>query len=191
VRWKPSAGSRSLTGIFSLEHPHRAALARIGPAQATPAFGPRPRLALPVRQDEICEAGYRTFHVGTACATYFVLGGLKGRGSVAASEASGVASAAPIRAGGAESTDMPLSDRQRPEGFQLSPMSAVRPSNHVSLGSSPLEISVTLTPERITRQFRCSVSLARGEEDSRLASAFSRSKRRSPRVNFLLFSNIR
>jgi len=51
VRWKPSAGSRSLSGIFSLEQPHRAALARIGPAQATPASGPRPHLALPVRQE--------------------------------------------------------------------------------------------------------------------------------------------
>jgi len=61
--------SRSLSRIFSLEHPHCAALARIEPAQATTAFGPRARLALPVRQDDICGIGYRVYHVETACAT--------------------------------------------------------------------------------------------------------------------------
>jgi len=55
VRWKPSARSRSLSGISALGHPHRAALARIGPAQATIlASLARARLALPVRQEEIC-----------------------------------------------------------------------------------------------------------------------------------------
>jgi len=44
-----------------------------------------------------------------------VPGGLKGRGALASSL---VASAAPIRAGGAESADMSLSDRERAEGFQ-------------------------------------------------------------------------
>jgi len=36
---------------------------------------------------------------------------------LAGSEATGIASATPIRAGGAESADMSLSDRERAEGF--------------------------------------------------------------------------
>jgi hypothetical protein len=41
------------------------------------------RLALPVRQGDVCRVGYRPFIVETACATYFVPGGLKGRGPLA------------------------------------------------------------------------------------------------------------
>jgi len=44
---------------------------------------------------------------------------------VAATIGSGVASVTPIRAGRAESADMSLSDRQRPEGFHLSMSTAV------------------------------------------------------------------
>jgi len=32
--------------------------------------------------DDVCGTGHRTIHVETACATYFVPGGLKGRGPV-------------------------------------------------------------------------------------------------------------
>jgi len=62
VRWKPSAGSRSLRDISTLSAPP----AWIGVAQATPAFGPRAHLALPVRQEAICGGSYRPFHVETA-----------------------------------------------------------------------------------------------------------------------------
>jgi len=53
-------------------------------------------------------------------------GGLEGRDGLAGSEATGVASATPIRAGGAESADMSLSDRERVEGFHRTTMTAVR-----------------------------------------------------------------
>jgi len=57
---------------------------------------------------------------------------MKGRGPVAANEVSGVASATPIRAGRAESADMSLSDRQRPEGFHPTTSSAVLSTNPLS-----------------------------------------------------------
>jgi len=41
------------------------------------------RLALPVRQDDLCGISCLPFDGVTACATYFVPGGLKGRGSLA------------------------------------------------------------------------------------------------------------
>jgi len=69
VRWKPSARSRSLSGISALSAPP----AQIGPAQATTAFGPRPRLALPVRQDMFCGDGYRPFSAETAGVPKFPL----------------------------------------------------------------------------------------------------------------------
>jgi hypothetical protein len=43
------------------------------PLRRPRASSPRARLALPVRQDEICGEGYRTFTVQTACATYIFL----------------------------------------------------------------------------------------------------------------------
>jgi len=49
-------------------------------------------------------------------------GGLKGRDALACNS---VAERASIRAGGAESADIPLSDRERGEGFQLSGTPAV------------------------------------------------------------------
>jgi len=52
-------------------------------------------------------------------------GGLEGRGGLAANGVSGVACATPIRAGGAESADMSLSDRERAEGFHLTITNAV------------------------------------------------------------------
>jgi len=66
VRWKPSTRSRSLTGIFSLGHPHRTALARIGPAQATTGFAREPVSPFQSARNAICGVGYRTFHVETA-----------------------------------------------------------------------------------------------------------------------------
>jgi hypothetical protein len=66
VRWKPSARSRSLSGIFSLSAPPT----RIEPAQRLRSLrSPRAHLALPVRQDMFCGDGYRPFNVETACAT--------------------------------------------------------------------------------------------------------------------------
>jgi len=66
VGWKPSARSRSLSGISALSAPP----ARIEPAQATPLpMVARARLALPVRQEDVCGVGYRAFTVETACVT--------------------------------------------------------------------------------------------------------------------------
>jgi hypothetical protein len=67
--------------------------------------------------------------VAVRCRAVLFPGGLKGRGALACSL---VASATPIRAGGAESADMSLSDRERAEGFHRTITSGV---------SSPLTAS--------------------------------------------------
>ena len=61
------------------------------------------------------------------------------------SEANGVASATPIRAGGAESADMSLSDREHAEGFHLTITTAVATSATAVAEAVPILI-VTLTP---------------------------------------------
>jgi len=75
VRWKPSARSRSLSGIFSLEQPHRSALARIVARSSDfGRFAPRdPASPFQSARGSVRGGGYRPFHVETACATYFFL----------------------------------------------------------------------------------------------------------------------
>ena len=130
MRWKPSTRSRSLSRIFSLEHPHRPALARIvacsvdhgptarepvSPFQSARGYSLWGRLPNVHRRDGLCHRP--------------LPGGLKGRGSLAATIGSGVACAGPIRASAVRcccsSENIPRSDRQRPEGFQRSRTSAV------------------------------------------------------------------
>jgi len=94
VRWKPSARSRSLSEISALSAPPARIVARSGdwaryarrepasrvvPPRSASGASRHARLALPVRQDDFCQVRYRTFTVETACATYFIPGGLKGR----------------------------------------------------------------------------------------------------------------
>ena len=69
-------------------------------------------------------------------------GGLEGRDVLAVSEANGVVSATPIRAGGAESADMSLSDRERVEGFHLTITRAVADSGRTYYFLSHLDVSL-------------------------------------------------
>jgi|GEM_PF-5390098 len=63
VRWKPSVGSRSLTGISALS----ALPARIGPAQSTTGLAARePTSPFQSARVDICGVGYRPFNVETA-----------------------------------------------------------------------------------------------------------------------------
>ena len=83
----------------------------------------------------------------------------------------GVACAAPIRAGGAESADIPLSDREHAEGFHLATITAVTTST-IAVAATALPRSVTLTknlhrtaqqpqathlPNRLARSYRRSL----------------------------------
>jgi len=86
---------------------------------------PRARLALPVRQGRCLWNRPPDVPRRDGLCTLIIPGELKGRGPVAPSEARRVASATPIRAGGAESADMSLSDRERPEGFHRTTSRAV------------------------------------------------------------------
>jgi len=63
-----------------------------------------------------------------ADATEITPGGLEGRGGLATTGGSGVDSATPICAGGVESEDMSLSDREHAEGFHLTITKAVTTS---------------------------------------------------------------
>ena len=144
VRWKPSAGSRSLSDISALSAPP----ARIGVAQATlvaslPASPPRPssppgrclwvRLPDIHRRESLCNPN--------------IPGGLKGRGPLACSL---VACAGPILASAERcccpSENIPRSDRQRSEGFQLSISSAVRSPDPLSSTPRSTETDVKTIP---------------------------------------------
>jgi len=143
---------------------------RVVPPRSASGAWRHARLALPVRQGDVCRAGYRTINAMTACATYFIPGGLKGRGPLAVSRANGVACAGSIRASaarcGCPSENIPLSDRQRPEGFQRITSSAV---------PSAVEVSLTATPTEITDNFAHTVN---GDFDS------TDGERNSPRTPF-------
>jgi len=71
---------------------------RVVPPRSASGAWRHARLALPVRQEDVCGVGYRSIQGETACATHIVPGGLKGRGPLAVSEANGVACAGPILA---------------------------------------------------------------------------------------------
>jgi len=79
VRWKPSARSRSLSGISALSAPPARILAR----SATP-LRREPASPFQSARDEICGVGYQTFYVETALCNQIFPGGLKGRGALAA-----------------------------------------------------------------------------------------------------------
>jgi len=150
VRWKPSAGSRSLSGISSHEQPHRPALAQIvarsGDYGLRPASSPRPSSP---PGETVCGGWAPTIQRRDSLWNQILPGGLKGRGPLAANAVSGVASATSICAGGAESADMSLSDRQRSEGFQLIPASPVLSAVDVSFTAPSTKAPDTYTSENL------------------------------------------
>jgi len=159
VKWKPAS--------------------RVVPPRSASGGSRHARLALPVRQGYSMYGQLPSVPRRDGLCHRYLPGGLKGRGPVAANGVSAVASATTIRAGDAESADMSLSDRQRPEGFQRSPTSAVRPSDQVSSRIAPLEAPVSntetgstaapVTPRRRARRSRGSVrpSPSRGRSGQR------------------------
>jgi len=71
VRWKPSAGSRSLSGISALSAPPARILAR---SDDSVRFAHRePASPFQSARGDDRGVGYRTFTVETACATRFSL----------------------------------------------------------------------------------------------------------------------
>jgi hypothetical protein len=60
----------------SVRFAHRDPASRVVPPRSASGAWRHARLALPVRQGRVCGIGYRSFRVETACATYFIPGGL-------------------------------------------------------------------------------------------------------------------
>jgi len=113
---------------------------------------PRARLALPVRQGRCLWNRPPSVPRRDGLCDRLPPGGLKGRGALAATSGSPVASVTPIRAGGAESADMSLSDRQRPEGFHRTTSSTVLSSKRASSLHRTRQRPLHAHPEAIRSQ---------------------------------------
>jgi|GEM_PF-3165295 len=109
---------------------------RVVPPRSASGAWRHARLALPVRQGRSLWGRLPSVERRDSLSNVHSPGGLKGRGPLAANGVSGVACAGPILASAARcccsSENIPHSDRQRPEGFQRTMLSAVLSADRLS-----------------------------------------------------------